>query len=102
MADTAVAPRKAARTRAFLRGYSTADAVAHVVTMLFAATVLAVTVLIIYELYRNSALPREKFGWGFLVGRRWDPNAEEFGALPFIYGTVVTSFLALLIAVPLG
>jgi len=36
------------------------------------------------------------------MGRTWDPVSEEFGALPFIYGTVVSSFLALLVAVPLG
>ena len=42
------------------------------------------------------------FGWTFVVGTNWDPVAESFGALPFIYGTLVSSFLALLIAVPLG
>lgn len=43
-----------------------------------------------------------RFGWGFLVGSDWDPVAERFGALPFIYGTLVSSLLALVIAVPLG
>jgi len=42
------------------------------------------------------------FGWSFLVTSHWDPVAGEFGALPFIYGTVVSSLLALLIAVPLS
>jgi len=42
------------------------------------------------------------FGAGFLVTSTWDPVQEEFGALPFIYGTLVSSLLALLIAVPLG
>ncbi len=58
--------------------------------------------LLVVELYGSSALTREKFGWGFLLSRNWDPVAEKFGALPFIYGTVVTSLVALLIAVPLG
>ncbi len=47
-------------------------------------------------------LSRDKFGWHFLVTQTWDPNGGQFGALPFLYGTVVTSFLALLIAVPIG
>ena len=44
----------------------------------------------------------KKFGVRFLVTSTWDPVAEEFGALPFIYGTLVSSLIALLIAVPLG
>lgn len=43
-----------------------------------------------------------RFGWAFVTSSTWDPVAERFGALPFIYGTLVSSFLALLIAVPLG
>ena len=43
-----------------------------------------------------------RFGWSFLVGTNWDPVAEQFGALPFVYGTLVSSLLALVIAVPLG
>jgi phosphate transport system permease protein len=44
----------------------------------------------------------ENFGWGFIVGTEWNPVLREFGALPFIFGTVVSSFLALLIALPLA
>src|SRR2546425_8379491 len=44
----------------------------------------------------------QRFGWRFLVTSVWDPVAEQFGALPFVYGTLVSSFLAMLIAVPLG
>ena len=47
-------------------------------------------------------MSRHQFGWSFLVTSTWDPVAGEFGALPFIYGTVVTSALALLMAIPLG
>ena len=43
-----------------------------------------------------------RFGAGFLVGTEWDPVRETFGALPAIYGTLVTSIIALLIAVPLS
>ena len=78
------------------------DEVAHLITLLAATTIIVVTVMVIYQLYINSALPRHKFGFAFFTGRTWDPVSEEFGALPFIYGTVVSSALALLVAVPLG
>ena len=45
---------------------------------------------------------RKKFGFGFFFIEAWNPVTDQFGALPFIYGTVVTSLLALLISVPLG
>jgi phosphate transport system permease protein len=57
---------------------------------------------VVYELWIGSAPAREHLGWGFLVGSAWNPVTDEFGALPFIYGTVVTSVVALLISVPLG
>jgi phosphate transport system permease protein len=50
-----------------------------------------------------SAWPAiHRFGLGFVVGSNWDPVAESFGSLPFIYGTLVSSVLALAMAVPLG
>jgi phosphate transport system permease protein len=42
------------------------------------------------------------FGFGFLIDQRWNPVTERFGALPAIYGTLVTSLIAMLIAVPVG
>ena len=53
-------------------------------------------------MWEHSALAREKFGFHFLITSEWNPVAGQFGALPFIYGTVVTSLLALLLAVPFG
>jgi phosphate transport system permease protein len=53
-------------------------------------------------LWINSILPRHKFGLHFFVTQVWDPILDEYGALPFIYGTLVTSGVALLIAIPLG
>ena len=50
----------------------------------------------------NSMLSIREFGFGFLTSRTWDPIKGQFGALPFIYGTVVSSVLALVIAVPLS
>lgn len=78
------------------------DAIAHAGTLVVASSVLLVTVLLVAELYGTSALSRAKFGWSFLFTRTWDPIAGEFGALPFVYGTVLTSLLSLLIAVPIG
>jgi phosphate transport system permease protein len=58
--------------------------------------------LILYELIANSSLSLHQFGWKFFIGQTWDPVNDVFGALPFIYGTIVSSIVALVIAVPLG
>ncbi len=66
---------------------------------------LAVPVLLIFlalELYQGAAPAVQKFGPGFVIHSNWDPVAENFGALPLIYGTLLSSALALLIAVPLS
>jgi phosphate transport system permease protein len=78
------------------------DEAAYVITFMAAAGILAITGLLVLELYTNSSASRGKFGWGFLITSTWDPVNDQFGALPFIYGTVVTSFLALLMGIPLG
>jgi len=103
MAGTAVLPAPTqSRARKFVKLLQNSDQVAHLVTFIFAASVFLVTVLLAYELWIHSAPSRAKFGLAFLFSQTWDPVAEKFGALPFIYGTVLTSFLALLIAVPLS
>jgi phosphate transport system permease protein len=78
------------------------DAVAQALTMFFAVLILAVTFLLVYQLWTTSAASRHKFGFSFLTSSLWNPVTDEFGALPFIYGTVITALLALLISVPLG
>jgi len=80
----------------------TGDTIARLVVLVFAATVLLISVLLVYELWIGSAPSRHSLGWSFLFSSMWNPVSEQFGALPFIYGTVITSFLALLISVPLG
>jgi phosphate transport system permease protein len=80
----------------------TGDSVARLIALIFAAVVLLIVVLLVFELWQGSAASRQKFGWGFLTSSAWNPVTEEFGALPFIYGTVITSFVALLISIPLG
>ena len=57
---------------------------------------------LVERLWVQSARAREAFGWTFLISRVWDPVAGQFGALPFVYGTLVTSLVGLIIAVPLG
>jgi phosphate transport system permease protein len=86
----------------FWRDLRGGDGIAHVVTLLFAFSVMVVTALLVWKIWQECALSRDKFGFGFIKGTDWDPVAENFGALPFIYGTIVTSVLALIIAVPLG
>jgi len=70
--------------------------------MIFAASILVVALLLVWELWTGSAAARHKLGWGFLFNSQWNPVTDEFGALPFIYGTVVTATVALVISIPLG
>jgi len=64
--------------------------------------VLGVLALIVYELVLRSGLSWHAFGLKFFAASEWDPVNEQFGALPFIYGTLVSSLVALLIAIPLA
>jgi len=65
-------------------------------------SVLALLVLIVYELMSRSSLSWHAFGFKFFGTSDWDPVNEQFGALPFIYGTLISSLVALIIAVPLS
>ncbi len=72
------------------------------ITQFFALIVLLLVVLMSYQMYTGSLLSIKKFGWNFLFSTTWDPVKEIFGALPSVYGTLFSSALALLIAIPLG
>jgi phosphate transport system permease protein len=91
-----------AGSRSFLSRLRDGDEIARLITFLFAASVVLVTLLLVFELWQGSVLARHKFGFNFFLTRVWDPVFDQFGALPFIYGTMVTSVVALLIAIPLG
>lgn len=91
-----------AGSRSWLSRLREGDEIARLVTFLFAASVVLVTILLVFELWQGSALPRHKFGFSFFRTSVWDPIFDQFGALPFIYGTLVTAGVALFIAVPLG
>src|SRR5258708_8781730 len=88
--------------RKFVARLRNGDQVAHLITLIFAASVFLVTVLLVYELWIHSSASRGKFGVALRVTQTWDPSAEKFGGLPLIYGALLTSILALLISVPLG
>lgn len=70
--------------------------------VLCALSVFAIVALIAAELVAGSRAAMAKFGWRFFFGTAWDPVRDNFGALPFIYGTLVSSLIALVIAVPLS
>ena len=79
-----------------------ADRVFYLAMLGCGLSILALVGLIIYELVTKSALSWHAFGWKFFFQSEWDPVSEQFGAWPFVYGTLVSSILALILAVPLS
>jgi len=99
------ASEPASPIRLFLqsRGNSAiADGAFRWIMLLCALSIFAIVALIANELVVSSKLTLTKFGFKFFVGSAWDPVNEDFGALPFVYGTLVSSLVALVIAVPLA
>lgn len=88
--------------RTFFGRLKGGDEISYLVTLVCTVSILVIVGLIVDELWTKSAPTVHTFGWKFLVSSVWNPNDNAFGALPFIYGTCVTSALALLIAIPLG
>ncbi len=78
------------------------DAAFRQLTRAAAIGVLVLLSAVIISLIRGSIPALKTFGFGFLFSERWNPVTEIFGALPAIYGTVITSFIAMLFAVPIG
>jgi phosphate transport system permease protein len=78
------------------------DQAAHLITLLFASVVLLIAILLVGVLWNESVLARHAFGFGFFTSDSWDHAKDRYGALPFIYGTLLTSGIALIISVPLG
>ncbi|MBI3587319.1 MAG: phosphate ABC transporter permease subunit PstC [Ignavibacteriales bacterium] len=71
-------------------------------TTIFAGFVLLLVLLMGFEMYMQAKPTIEKFGWSFLTRTVWDPVQEEYGALPFVFGTLFSSLIALVIALPLS
>jgi len=78
------------------------DWVFRLLLTLGAVAIPVLLAFLVYQLYSGSHLAISKFGFDFVTTSTWDPVAEQFGAFPLIFGTLVSSLLALLIAVPLS
>ncbi|HEY6446521.1 MAG TPA: phosphate ABC transporter permease subunit PstC [Acidobacteriaceae bacterium] len=103
VAVTAPAPVSAIRSFLQHRGNSKlGDAAFRWIMVLCALSIFAIVALIFTELISHSRMTLARFGWKFFVRSAWDPVNDNFGALPFIYGTIVSSVIALVIAVPLA
>ncbi|HTY61209.1 MAG TPA: phosphate ABC transporter permease subunit PstC [Acidobacteriota bacterium] len=100
--DSRPAGRESSSLVRFFKHALKGDELARGIVFACAASIIAITILLVYELWTKSSLSMATSGLRFLTSQTWDPIAGEFGALPFIYGTVVTSALALLIAIPVG
>ncbi len=106
-ADTPVVTTPAAPSvvRSFLQskssGRQTDSAFASVMTIC-ALVIFAIVLLILFVLIGSSRTSLAAFGWKFFVTETWDPVAGQFGALSFVYGTVLSSLLAVFMAVPLA
>ena len=88
-----------------LRGLSNknpGDLIFENMTRFFAFIVLAIVFLMAIEMVRQSLPTIKAFGFGFITSQEWDPVNEKYGALPFIFGTLFSSLVALLIALPLS
>ena len=85
-----------------LEGRNPGDAVFRGVLTAAALAVPALLGFLVYELWVGSRLAIDRYGFGFITGVTWDPVTEEFGALPLIFGTLVSAAIALVIAVPLS
>lgn len=103
MATTALeSPPGRLRTRGLLGGASVPDAIFRAIALGFGVLVMALIAAMVLVMIQGSAQSIQRSGFAFLIGMLWSPHDQVFGALPFIYGTVVSSVLALLIATPIG
>ncbi len=105
MTTTVTDPRAAAAPSAGAFSLEQSSYGDRIFKALLTLAALATPVLLgflVYELWTGSELARHTFGLGFATTSEWDPVADRFGALPLIFGTLLSSFLALLIAVPLS
>jgi len=78
------------------------DTVFRWITFLFAASILLILLLMTMEMVKESLPSLQLFGWDFVTSSEWDAVQERFGSLPFLYGSVVSSILAILLATPLS
>jgi len=91
-----------AQVAAGRRRHAWGDTVFHALTLFFAAGVLLILSGVIVALVVGALPALEQFGFGFVVANTWNPVTEKFGALAPIYGTLVTSAIAMLIGIPVA
>jgi phosphate transport system permease protein len=96
-----LAKERADRTRV-LRRFRLGDTTFRIMTQCSAIAVLALLAGVILSLVIGSLPAWKAFGFGFFTSESWNPVTDKFGAAPAIYGTLVTSFLAMLIGVPVS
>ncbi len=85
-----------------LRGWTSLDALFRKACAAFGLAIVALLAFIVLELVHGSSLSLEQFGLGFTFEKVWDPVIGHFGAATFVYGTIMTSLVALVVSVPLG
>jgi phosphate transport system permease protein len=85
-----------------LHGVATGDVAFRAVLTIATLAIPVLLGFLVWELVKGSELAIDKFGFRFFTTSTWDPVADKFGALPLIFGTLLSSFLALLFAVPLS
>jgi len=85
-----------------LRRGHTSDTIFAVIALLFGLSILVIMGGIIVQLWLQSSDARSEFGWSFLWSAAWSPPNDEYGALTFIYGTLLTAFMAFVLAGPVG
>ncbi len=90
------------RLKELTRRLEHGDVIFRTLTIVAALLTCLAVIAIGIQLWSSSSLAREQFGWSFLTNVNWDPVAQDFGALSFIYGTLQTASLALIIAIPIG
>src|SRR5690348_88389 len=96
-----VEPRPGSRVASLFRR-SHGDRVFRALLTAAAVIIPLLLALLIWQLWGEAHLAASRFGLGFVTSSNWDPVAEKFGALPLIFGTLVSSIIALVIAVPLS
>jgi phosphate transport system permease protein len=97
-----IRPKTETLGTSFMERLKGGDEISYLLTLACSVAIILIVALLVGELWYNSQPAIKKFGFSFLTGTTWDPNSGVFGALPFLYGTVVTSILALILSIPLG
>ncbi len=83
-------------------GGNLGDQIFRILTAVFAGLAVLVLAAMALQMVRTSAASMKAFGWGFLTSREWDPVLDSYGALPYIFGTLASSLVALIVALPVA